>query len=104
MPYAVTLLLNEQAAEKACAVYCALSRLNILHDQINLGYPPHLTLAVLDDRADVHALTNIVSSVAKDWRAWQVRIAGFGIFPGTPSALWLWSVMPRSARHCHQLW
>lgn len=89
MPYAITLLLDERAASKVSAMYKALSDRNISHDQIKLGYPPHLTLAVLDDAADARELTGIISSVAKAWLTSQVNFAGFGLFPAAPSVLWL---------------
>lgn len=93
MPYAVTLLLDEQAASKVSAMYEALSKLNISHDQINLGYPPHVTLAILDDGADPGELIKIVSSIAQGWQSSSLTFVGFGVFPGKPSTLWLCPVM-----------
>lgn len=93
MPYAITLLLDRIAASQVLAMYRALSDSSVSHDQINLGYPPHLTLATLDDTADAHDLMTITADVTRSWRSWRVRFAGFGVFPGTPSTLWLCPVV-----------
>jgi 2'-5' RNA ligase len=108
MPYAITLLLDRQAAIKVSAMYEALSARNISHDQVKLAYPPHLTLVVLDDSAGARELANIVSEVTQDWRTWLVRFAGFGLFPGTPWTLWLCPVttselLERQASLCRAL-
>jgi 2'-5' RNA ligase len=89
MPYAITLVLDRPGAIKVSAMYKALSDRNISHDQVILSYPPHLTLAVLDDTANVRELENVVSEVTQDWRTWPVSFAGFGLFPGKPWTLWL---------------
>ena len=93
MPYAITLLLDNQSAEKIYAMYKVLSDLKISHDQINLGYPPHLTLATLDDKADVQEIVDNVSYIAGDWRSCSVNLVGFGLFPGMPSTLWVCPAM-----------
>jgi 2'-5' RNA ligase len=89
MPYAVTLLLDDEAARKVTAAYAVLSRRNVSHDQIKLGYPPHITLAVLDDGANPGELTKIVSNVARRWQSSSLNFVGLGVFPGKPSTLWL---------------
>jgi 2'-5' RNA ligase len=108
MPYAITLLLDRIAAGKVLAMYRALSDSNVSHDQIDLGYPLHLTLATLDDTANANDLRTITTSVTRSWRSWRVRFAGFGIFPDTPSTLWLCPIvtsdlLERQSTLCAQL-
>jgi 2'-5' RNA ligase len=89
MPYAITLLLDSQSGGKVCTIYKALADLKISSDQFNIGYPPHLTLATLGDDSDAGQLIDVLSVVAKDWQSSRISLAGFGVFPGTPSTLWL---------------
>jgi 2'-5' RNA ligase len=93
MPYAITLLLDDESAARISAMYKRLSNLRISHDQVSLGYPPHITLGVLDDAADPQELIDTLSATAIDWRPLSVPIVGFGVFPGTPLALWVCPAM-----------
>ncbi len=93
MPYAITLPLDSQAESKVVAMYAALASLNISHDQIKLGYPPHITLAILDDATKLRELNEVVSNVARSWQSLRLSFVGFGLFPGAPSTLWLCPVV-----------
>ena len=86
MPYAVTLRLDPVAAARVTDLWTALAR-DGLTDLLDLGYAPHITLAVLHDGAASVAET--VARVAAGWRGRRVRFAGFGVFPGPPAVLWL---------------
>jgi 2'-5' RNA ligase len=89
MPYALTTLLDDPVAAKISAMYKVLSDRGISHDQIELKYPPHITLAVLDDRADCEQLIRVFSATTIGWSAVSVPLVGYGVFPGMPSTLWV---------------
>lgn len=57
-------------------------------DPDQLGYPPHLTLAVYPDGACIDELQVALEQLAAHWRALPVALSGFGIFPGPSSVLW----------------
>lgn len=93
MPYAVTLRLDAASAAPIEAMWRALAEAGIDDDCLRLGYPPHVTLAIYPDDAPVPQLETTVALLAKEWGALPVELAGFGIFPGPESVLWVAPVM-----------
>ena len=57
-------------------------------DRFRLGYPPHVTLAVWPDEAPAERLEAAVGRFGVEWHALPVELAGFGVFPGAPAAVW----------------
>jgi 2'-5' RNA ligase len=88
MPYAVTLRLDPAAAARVERIWHALADLTGEDDAPRLGYPPHLTLAVLPDTAPAPSVEAAVSRMAAAWDALPVTLAGLAVFPGTPPVLW----------------
>ncbi|EFH09373.1 2'-5' RNA ligase family protein [Teichococcus cervicalis] len=101
MPYAVTLPLDDDAADAVRQLWLALAEQAGADDMLRLGYPPHLTLAVLPDTAPATALAEAVSGLAEHWTGLGVTLAGLGVFPGAPPVVWAAPVVtpPLLARH-----
>lgn len=101
MPHAVTLPLDAAAAERIRCLWRALAGQAGSDDALRLGYPPHLTLAVLPDEAPVAAIEAAVSRAVEGWTALSTVLAGFGVFPGTPAVVWAAPVVTEAllARH-----
>jgi 2'-5' RNA ligase len=105
LPYAVTLRLDTDAAAPVEAMWRALAAHGVADDGLRLGYPPHVTLAVLPDDAPSDALDAAVAALAGRWHALPVTLAGFGVFPGPPACLWILPVPDAAllARHADTL-
>src|SRR3954451_22660067 len=95
MPLAATLVLDEAGAAPVRAMWQALAAAGLARDALELGYPPHLTLAVWEAAPEAAAL----AALAAGWAALALRRAGFGVFPG--GGLWLAPVVTSEllARH-----
>lgn len=86
MPFALTLRLHDTAAAAVRRMWEALAARGLSTDSLDLGYPAHLTLAIHPDTADAAAL----AAAADGWAlARPIAFAGFGLFPGAPSVLFL---------------
>ncbi len=88
MPLAMTLRLDDAAAASVVAMWRALAESGVDDDCLRLGYPPHVTLAVWPDEASVGALAAAAERFGAEWGALPVALAGFGVFPGAPAAVW----------------
>jgi 2'-5' RNA ligase len=88
MPFAVTLRLDPASAARVAGMQQALAEAG-LSDLPSLGYPPHVTLAVLPDAVDAGRLLAVVGAASQEWRRLPVRLPGLGIFPGEQAVLWL---------------
>jgi 2'-5' RNA ligase len=101
MPYAVTLRLDPAAAARVERMWHALADLTGEDDALRLGYPPHLTLAVLPDTVPAPSVEAAVLRMAAAWDVLPVTLAGLAVFPGTPPVLWAAPVPSTSllARH-----
>jgi 2'-5' RNA ligase len=87
MAYAFCLRFDEANEAAVLAVWHALAAGGASDDMLRLGYPPHLTLATLDDEpplAVVEAALDGLGDVAE----FAVRLGGVKRFPETPIA-WL---------------
>lgn len=98
MPYAVTLRLDGAGAAPVEAMWRALAEAGLHDDCLTLGYPPHLTLAVLPDGADPAALGDAVGQVALRWTAEAIGFAGFGLFLAPEAVLYLAPVVTGALR------
>jgi 2'-5' RNA ligase len=89
MAYAITLRLNSAAASWVVAMWNQLAALGMSDDAIQVGYPPHLTLAVFPDDADPDRLRAAARDAAAGWRPLTISLASLGLFPGTPAGIFL---------------
>lgn len=88
MPFAITLCLDSASASMVEAMWRVLHEREIDSDRHQLGYPPHVTLAICPDDARRDRL-DAALAVAKDWSALPVTLSGLGIFAGATSILWV---------------
>jgi 2'-5' RNA ligase len=89
MAYAITLRLSAEAASRVGAMWHELAARGVSDDQVRLGYPPHLTLAVVPDDSATDRLLAAARDAAGKWRPLPVTLASLGWFPGLPAALFL---------------
>ncbi|HEU0217914.1 MAG TPA: 2'-5' RNA ligase family protein [Stellaceae bacterium] len=88
MPFALTLGLDATSASAVEAMWQALHEKSVDSDRHQLGYPPHVTLAVCPDTARRERLDTVIS-LARAWSALPVTLSGIGIFASSVSILWV---------------
>ena len=93
MATAITLRLDPDAAAKVEELWHALAAAGLARDQIALGYPPHLTLAVSSGES---APDQLLPDAVRPHRAIPTAFAGLGLFPGLPACCWI-AVAPSAA-------
>src|SRR6185295_17529553 len=67
----------------------ALAAEGIDADRQQLGYAPHITLAIYPDDSPPDVLRTALQRVVRRWEALPITFGGFGIFRGPPAILWL---------------
>lgn len=83
MAYAVSLLVNAAVADTISACWRRLADAGISRSMLDLGYPPHVTLAVHDE-LDVDAAATAFDCVFDDAAPLDVTLQGFATFgPGS---------------------
>lgn len=87
MAYAFCLRFDAETEAAVVSVWHALAEGGVGDDMLRLGYPPHLSLAVLDDEPPLAVVEGAFEAVT-DASAFRVQLGGVGRFPGTP-ILWL---------------
>ena len=102
MPFAITLCLDPISAEPLQNMWRALAAAGIDRDRTDLGYAPHLTLAIFPDKAPEARLRAAVAAMPERWRAMPVALSGFGIFPGPASVIWAVPVVTAALLACHR--
>lgn len=88
MPYAVTLCLDSAGAAPIEAMWHALGDAGIDSDRRDLGYAPHITLAVYADDVPVDTLRAALQGLAHHSSALRVRFVGLGKFTSPAAILW----------------
>jgi len=88
MPYAVTLRLDSTAAAAVEHLWHVLADQAGADLALQLGYQPHITLAVLPDSVLAPAIESVVGWLAAAWRALPLTLAGLAVFPGEAPVLW----------------
>ena len=88
MPFAVTLRLDPVSAAAIEQLWRALTDAGIDRDRLDLGYAPHVTLAIYPDDTDADLLRAALDRVASQLPALPVTLGGIGIFTGPGSILW----------------
>lgn len=88
MAFAVTLCFDPASAVLLEDMWRTLAEQNIDCDRHQLGYAPHITLAIYPDETPAEQIAAALEQIAPAWNALPVTLAGFGIFPGATSILW----------------
>jgi 2'-5' RNA ligase len=88
MPLAVTLCLDPLSAATIAKIWEVLATEGIDSDRHELGYAPHITLAVYPDETPVAPLIAALQRLAQAWVALPVTLSGLGVFPSPSAALW----------------
>jgi len=70
-------------------------------DRDQLGYAPHITLAIYPDETPVHRLSTTIEAICRTWEPLPIRLSGLGAFPGDGTVLWAVPVVTAEllARH-----
>jgi 2'-5' RNA ligase len=88
MPLAITLRMDADSGATVAALIARLATAGIARDQVDLGYPPHMTLAVWRD--DNPAATRpSLTVLAANTPAITCMLAAVAVFPGPPAVMWL---------------
>jgi 2'-5' RNA ligase len=101
MSFAVTLRFDEASAPAVEAMWRLLAECGIDADRNELGYPPHVTLAIYGDDAPFNRLQDGLALCASRWNAVPVSLSGFGLFPGSKSILWAAPVVTQQLLAVH---
>lgn len=88
MPLAITLCLDPTSSAAVEAMWRKLAADGIDADRDELGYPPHITLAIYPDETPVHRLSTALEAACRSWEPLPIRLSGLGAFPGDGTVLW----------------
>jgi 2'-5' RNA ligase len=101
MPLAVTLQFDAATAPIIASLWGALAAAGIDSDRRDLGYAPHITLAVYADDTPAATLRSALKHAAEAWGPLPITLAGLGVFPGSSPILWAAPVVTQAmlARH-----
>jgi 2'-5' RNA ligase len=101
MPFAITLQFDAATASTVALLSRALADAGIDSDRHELGYAPHITLAVYADDTPAAFLCEAVKRASEAWDPLPLTLAGLGVFPGSSPILWAAPVVTRAllARH-----
>jgi 2'-5' RNA ligase len=89
MPFAVTMRLDDGAADRIRKMWLNLSRIGLALDCLVPRNEPHVTLAVLESYDDVEELRSIVVSFAPGLSQVTLEFHAIGVYLGLGSALCL---------------
>lgn len=89
MSLAVTLRLDTAAAGPVERIWHGLAERLGVREVLDLGYHPHITLAVIEAEVLPAAVEEALFTVADGVPRLPVNLAGFGIFPDPPATVWL---------------
>ena len=92
MPYAIVMLIEETAAPRIATLWHALAerdgnaQVKFSDEQVRFNYPPHITLATVDDTADPDALVETLKAMVAGWKPVPVAFDSIAILPRKPVA------------------
>lgn len=89
MAYAITLGLDPAAATSVTALWQALASRGVSDEALQLGYAPHVTLAVFAGNADQQRLLATARDQSGQWRELPITLSSLGVFPGKSATLFL---------------
>jgi 2'-5' RNA ligase len=101
MPFGITLCFDPPSAATIAKMWEVLATRGIDSDRHQLGYAPHITLAIYPDETPAAQLTAALRTLAATWSALPVTLSGFGIFPSPSAVFWAAPVVTPAllARH-----
>jgi 2'-5' RNA ligase len=101
MPLAVTLCFDPPSASTIAKVWDVLATKGIDSDRHQLGYAPHITLAIYPNETPTTQLTAALRQLAATWSALPVTLNALGTFPSSPAVFWAAPVVTPAllARH-----
>jgi 2'-5' RNA ligase len=102
MPFAITLCLDPISAVPIEAMWRRLATQGIDADRDQLGYAPHITLAIYPNDTSVSRLRSALDDVCRNWAALPVRLSALGAFPGNSTVLWAVPVVTAELLARHQ--
>ena len=103
MPLAVTLCLDDETAVGVERMWRALEeQTGDDDDALRLGYPPHLTLAIIPDAPVTAHIEKAVFDLVDNWDALPLTLAGFGVFPTSSPVIWLAPVVTKLLLACNE--
>jgi 2'-5' RNA ligase len=88
MPFAITLRLDDAAADRVSDLWHILAAQGLSHDAIRLGYPAHLTLAICPDDVPGSLLEDAIEALG-ELQAMPLTLSSLGIFVGQPAVVFL---------------
>ncbi|MEH2485681.1 2'-5' RNA ligase family protein [Bradyrhizobium sp. AZCC 2230] len=71
-------------------------------DRYQLGYAPHITLAIYPNEAPLDRLRTAIEDTCRNWEALPVRLSALGAFPGDGTVLWAVPVVTAELLARHQ--
>jgi 2'-5' RNA ligase len=101
MPFAITLRFDPTTAPVIASLWRALAAARIDSDRHDLGYAPHVTLAIYGDDTPAATLREALPYASQAWDPLPVTLAGLGVFPGSSPILFAMPVVTPAllARH-----
>src|SRR5260370_32673180 len=88
MPLAITLRFDPDTAFTVEEMWRTLSAKGIDAARRQVGYAPHIALAIYPNDSPVDLLQAAVEQIAGHWQALPVTLSGFGIFPAPMTILY----------------
>ena len=91
MPYAIVMLIEETAAPRIATLWHALAerdgngQVKFSDEQVRFNYPPHITLATVDDTADPDVLVETLKAIVAGWKPVPVASIVLPSSRGNPS-------------------
>ena len=102
MPVAITLCFDPNSSVPIEAMWRKLAADGIDSDRDQLGYAPHITLAIYPDETPLNGLRAALENTCRDWESLPVRLSGLGAFPGGGAVLWALPVVTAELLARHQ--
>jgi 2'-5' RNA ligase len=101
MPLAVTLCLDQKTTAIVRRIWRALSETLDVHEIPDLGYAPHVTLAVIEAETIAPSIEAALLGIAGAARRLPITFTGFDTFPGPPPVVWLAPAVTTSLLDLH---
>ena len=80
MPVAITLCFDPNSSVPIEAMWRELAADGIDSDRDQLGYAPHITLAIYPDETPLNGLRAALENTCRDWESLPVRLSGLALF------------------------
>jgi 2'-5' RNA ligase len=81
MTYPVVMLVREVDAPRITRVWNILAEGGYSTDQVRFGYPPHVTVALVTDKAKPEVLIERLKETVANWKPLPVTFDGIAILP-----------------------